>query len=467
MPPTEPTEGLARSRQVLRPSQLNALARDLLEGSFPMIWVEAEISNLSQPASGHLYFTLKDDRAQVRCALFRQRASRIGFKPANGQLVVARGRLTVYEPRGDYQLVLDHMEPAGAGALRAAFEALREKLAAEGLFDSATRPVLPRLVRRLAVITSPRGAAVRDVISVLSRRFPLVHVDVVPVPVQGDAAAAAIIRALEWTEASGRYDAVLLTRGGGSLEDLWPFNDEALVRRLAAARLPVVAAIGHETDTSLSEFAAALRAPTPSAAAELLVPDRAALLEALANLAHRSDAGVRRRLAWASQGLDHSALKLHAASPRRRVEAASMRLVELTRRRQSAMRTAIDASRARVSGAAASLRLLHPGRRLPDAAVRLQRLRLRLRQLALDATRQRRSQVDSIARALHAVGPLATLERGYAIVLDPTRDRVLRARHELAVGRRVRVRLADGDTLLEVLAEDPGQPVGETGSGTG
>lgn len=467
MPPTEPTDSLARTRQVLRPTQLNALARDLLEGSFPMVWVEAEISNLSQPASGHLYFSLKDERAQVRCALFRQRASRIGFKPANGQMVVARGRLTLYEPRGDYQLVLDHVEPAGAGALRAAFEALRQKLAAEGLFDAAARPPLPRLVRRLAVITSPRGAAVRDVISVLARRFPLVQVEVVPVPVQGDAAAAAIRQALEWVEASGRYDAVLITRGGGSLEDLWPFNDEALVRRLAAARLPVVAAIGHETDTSLAEFAAALRAPTPSAAAELLVPDRSALADGLANLGHRQAAALTRRLAWASQGLDRCALKLHASSPRRRLDIAAQRLQDLLRRRDAALRGFVERNRARLAGGTARLRMLHPARRLPDTAERLQRLRVRLGQLTRDSIERRRSQLDATARALHAVGPLATLERGYAIVLDPTRGRVLRSRRELVAGRRVQVRMADGDTLVQVLAGDRDQSDGETGSGSG
>ena len=247
---------LARERQVLRPSQLNALARDLLEGSFPQVWVEGEISNFSRPASGHAYFTLKDARAQVRCALFRSNAARLRFAPRDGMLVLARGRLTLYEARGDYQLVLEHLEEAGEGALRRAFEELKARLAAEGLFDTDRKRPLPAYTRRLAVITSPRGAAVRDVLSVLGRRFPLLEVEVLPVPVQGDGAAAQILDMLQRAGRSGRYDLILLTRGGGSLEDLWAFNDEALARAIVASPVPVVAAIGHEVDVSLADFAA-------------------------------------------------------------------------------------------------------------------------------------------------------------------------------------------------------------------
>src|SRR5688500_4346018 len=237
---------LIRERPILKPAQLNALAKDLLEGSFAQVWVEGEISNLSRPASGHLYFTLKDERAQVRCALFRTQALRLRFVPRDGLLVLARGRLTLYEARGDYQLVLEHLEESGEGALRRAFEELKARLAAEGLFDAARKRPLPRYVRRLGVVTSPNGAAVRDVLSVLRRRLPLLEVEVLPVQVQGEGAAAEILAMLQAAQRSSRYDALLLTRGGGSLEDLWCFNDEALVRAIAASTVPVVAAIGHE-----------------------------------------------------------------------------------------------------------------------------------------------------------------------------------------------------------------------------
>ncbi|RBG58311.1 exodeoxyribonuclease VII large subunit, partial [Xanthomonas oryzae pv. oryzae] len=248
-----------RNEQILTPSQLNALARDLLEGSFPLVWVEAELSSVTRPSSGHLYFTLKDARAQIRCAMFKPKSTWLKFQPREGLRVLARGRLTLYEARGDYQLVLDHMEEAGEGALRRAFDALRARLAAEGLFDAERKQSLPAHVQRLAVITSPSGAAVRDVLSVLARRFPLLEVDLLPSLVQGDSAAAQITSLLQRADASGRYDVILITRGGGSLEDLWAFNDERLARAIAAAQTPVVSAVGHETDFSLSDFVADVR----------------------------------------------------------------------------------------------------------------------------------------------------------------------------------------------------------------
>jgi exodeoxyribonuclease VII large subunit len=275
-----------RNDHILSPSQLNTLARDLLEGAFPLVLVEGEIGNLSRPGSGHLYFTLKDARAQVRCALFKPKSQWLNFAPREGLRVLARGRLTLYEARGDYQLILDSMEEAGEGALRRAFEELKARLQAEGLFDAARKRPLPAHVRRLAVLTSASGAVIRDIVSVLRRRFPLLEVELLPVPVQGDAAAAQIRAMLQRAIASARYDVMLLARGGGSLEDLWAFNDEALVRAIAASPVPVVSAIGHETDFTLADFAADLRAPTPSAAAELLVPDRANLLARLHGL-HR------------------------------------------------------------------------------------------------------------------------------------------------------------------------------------
>ena len=440
---------LLRERAVLKPAQLNALARDLLEGSFAQVWVEGEISNFSRPASGHIYFTLKDDRAQVRCALFKQKAMYLRFAPRDGLQVLVRGRLTLYEARGDYQLVLEHMEEAGEGALRRAFEELKAKLAAEGLFAAEKKRALPAFVRRLGVITSPRGAAVRDVLSVLERRFPLLDVDVLPVPVQGDGAAAEIRAMLEKAAASGRYDALLITRGGGSLEDLWSFNDEALVRAIAACPVPVVSAVGHEIDFSLADFAADLRAPTPSAAAELLVPDAAALQARLAQLRHRADAAIVRRQSALAQRNDQAWLRLLALRPQIRLERGSHRLAALSVRLDAALKSRLAQKVERLRDAAARLQGQHPRQRLLQVRHRLELLQQRNVAGIERNLSQRTLQLQGLGRALHSVSPFATLARGYAIVRG--RDgQVLRAASDANLGDEVTAALGTGQLELRV-----------------
>lgn len=417
--------------EVLSPSQLNTLARDLLEGAFPMVWVEGELSGVSRPASGHLYFNLKDARAQVRCAMFRTRSISLKFAPREGVRVLARGRLTLYEARGDYQLVLDHMEEAGEGALRRAFEELKARLAAEGLFDAARKRPLPAYVRRLAVITSPSGAAVRDVLSVLGRRFPLLEVHVLPSLVQGATAAAQITALLQRAAASGRYDVVLLARGGGSLEDLWAFNDEALARAIAASPVPVVSAIGHETDFSLSDFAADLRAPTPSAAAELLVPHAEDLRRRLRTLAQRMVSTHRARMRQAMQRADRASLRLQALRPQARLQLLSRRQAEALRRLQAAWSRRLERDHARLHRDAAGLRGTHPSRRLAADALRLR----------------------ALARSLSAISPLATVARGYAILQQPD-GRVVRSTNDAAPGDVLDARVTDGALKLRVI--EPG-----------
>ncbi len=393
-------------RNVLTPSQLGALARDLMEGSFPLVWVEGELGGVSKPASGHLYFNLKDVRAQLRCALFKPKSQYLRFAPRDGVQVLLRGRLTVYEARGDLQLIVDHMEEAGEGALRRAFEELKARLNAEGLFDSERKRTLPKFVRRLGVITSPSGAAVRDVLHVLERRFPLIDVEIIPVPVQGAAAAPAIVQALRWAGASGRYDALLLTRGGGSLEDLWCFNDEAVARAIAASPIPLVSAIGHEVDTTLADYAADLRAPTPSAAAELLAPDRMELLAALGRQSARLDDSLRRRLDASAQRADRTWLRLHALRPHARLERGATRLQELRRR--------LDAQ------------LLQP-------------------------LTQRKLRLLGLARALDAVSPLATLRRGFTILRDAD-GVIVRSVEQTHADQKLSAKLGDGDIALRVEA---------------
>ncbi|MGE8216317.1 MAG: exodeoxyribonuclease VII large subunit [Stenotrophomonas maltophilia] len=441
-----------RSAQILTPSQLNILARDLLEGAFPLIWVEAELGSVTRPASGHMYFTLKDARAQIRAALFKPKSQWLKFVPRDGMRVLARGRLTLYEARGEYQMVLDHMEEAGEGALRRAYEQLKARLEAEGLFATGRKRALPAHVRRLAVITSPTGAAVRDVLSVLERRFPLLEVDLLPSLVQGDSAAAQITALLRAADASGRYDVILLTRGGGSLEDLWAFNDEQLARAIAASTTPVVSAVGHETDFSLADFAADLRAPTPSVAAELLVPDRRELQVRVRRLAARMVQLQRHGLGQAMQRADRALLRLNAQGPQARLQLLQRRQQDLARRLASVWRQQQERRQAQLRHAAVVLRNGHPQRRLDALRERLQRLQPRAaaaigRQLQGDQLRLR-----GLARSMEAVSPLATVARGYSILTREDDGSLVRSPLQVRPGDALKARVQDG--TIEVVVKD-------------
>jgi exodeoxyribonuclease VII large subunit len=406
----------ARERQVLTPSSLNALARELIEGSFPLVWIEGELSNVARPASGHLYFTLKDATAQVRGAMFKPRSNLLRFKPVDGLRVLVRTRVSLYEARGEFQLIVEHMEEAGEGALRRQFEQLKARLAAEGLFDGDRKRALPRLPRRIGIITSPTGAAVRDVISVLRRRLPLVEVEILPVPVQGEAAPAQIRAMLEAAGRAGRHDVLLLTRGGGSLEDLWAFNDEALARAIAASPVPVVSAIGHEVDFTIADFVADLRAPTPSAAAELLVPDASELARELSRHGQRARAAFERHLRGLAQRTDLAHARLAALQPARRLALLAARLDGLRARLATEPRARLRQLAQRVALARARLESRHPAGSLALRGQRLAALRQRLRAGIGGGTEAPKQRLALVVRALHAVSPLATLSRGYAIV---------------------------------------------------
>lgn len=444
----------APTGEILTPSQLNTLARDLLEGAFPLIWVEGELGNVSRPASGHLYFNLKDARAQVRCAMFKPKSSWLPFQPREGLRVLARGRLTLYEARGDYQLVLDHMEEAGEGALRRAYEELKARLTAEGLFDEERKRPLPVYVRRLGVITSPSGAAVRDVLSVLARRFPLADVEILPVPVQGAGAAAQIVAMLKRAMASVRYDALLLTRGGGSLEDLWAFNDEVLARTIAASPVPIVSAVGHETDFTLADFAADLRAPTPSVAAELLVPDQRDLGARLRALQARVANLGRHRLRQDAQRADRAALRLNALRPQARLQLLRRRETDARRRLEAAWRTQLEQRRARLRRIEAVLRAADPRRRLAVLRARLAALSLRPQAGIARRLQQRTLHLRALARSLESVSPLATVARGYAI-LQREDGRIVRSVGDAVIGDRLDARVSDGRVQVRVEGSDP------------
>ncbi|AMJ55620.1 MULTISPECIES: exodeoxyribonuclease VII large subunit [Stenotrophomonas] len=441
---------MASSNDILTPNQLNTLARDLLESAFPLVWVEGELGSVSRPASGHLYFTLKDARAQVRAAMFKPKSQWLKFIPREGMRVLVRGRLTLYEARGDYQLILDHMEEAGEGALRRAYDELKARLEAEGLFDPARKRPMPAHVRRLAVITSPSGAAVRDVLSVLERRFPMLEVELLPSLVQGATAAPQITSLLRQADASGRYDVILLTRGGGSLEDLWAFNDEQLARAVAASTTPVVSAVGHETDFSLTDFAADLRAPTPSVAAELLVPDQRDLALRVRRLAQRLNQLQVHALGQAMQRADRAALRLQTHSPQARLSLLEHRQQAAFARLQSQWRQQLERRTARLAHAATGLRGNQPQRRLNALAEKLATLAPRAqaamtRQLQGDALRLR-----GIARSLEAVSPLATVARGYSILTRVEDGALVRSAAQVKPGEQLRARLSEGELQLRV-----------------
>ncbi len=436
--------------EVYTPTALTRLVRDLLEDALPLVWIEGEISNFARPASGHLYFTLKDAGAQVRCAMFRPKSGWLRFRPADGMRVLARARVSLYEARGEFQLIVESLEEAGAGALQRQFDELKARLAAEGLFDTAHKRALPRLPRRIGVITSPTGAAVRDVLSVLTRRFPLVEVDILPVPVQGKEAPPAIVAALATAAHAQRHDVLLLTRGGGSLEDLWAFNDEAVARAIRACTIPVVSAIGHETDVTIADFVADLRAPTPSAAAELIVPDRNDLARALTHARLRATQQLRRLLQNHTQHLDHWLARLNAQRPQARLLRDATRLQQLRAQLLRCTRHLLAQRETRLAHLHAQLAACDPERQLAQRHLRLTTLCNRLRAAQMHRLERDVLHLAELARTLHAVSPLATLDRGYAILLDPASGRSVRSATQATIGQALRARLADGEIALRV-----------------
>jgi len=407
---------------------------------------------VARPASGHVYFTLKDSGAQVRCAMFKMKATSLRFRPVDGMQVLVRAKVGLYEPRGEFQLVAETMEPAGEGALQREFEQLKARLDAEGLFAQARKRPLPRYARRIGVITSATGAAVRDVLSVLARRWPLVDIEVLPVPVQGREAPAAIVSMLRKASTSRRYDVLLLTRGGGSLEDLWAFNDEQVARAIHASAVPVVSAVGHEIDFSIADFVADLRAPTPSAAAELLVPDAVAISRHLHQLQQRLLTLQQRRLQGHSQRVDHLLARLQAQRPQARLARDHERLLHLQRRLTSVLREQNQRRHTRLDRLHARLLALHPRTRLPLLSRRLAEQDLRLRRAIAHTLQRQQTALRHAGHALHSVSPLATLERGYAILFDDA-GHVVRSAEDVAIDDTLKARLAKGELNLKVLGK--------------
>ena len=441
------------ARDVYTVSRLNLDARAILEETFSTVWIEGELSNLARPRSGHMYFTLKDEHCQVRCAMFRMYNRTLSFAPEDGMQVLAHARVSLYPERGEFQLIVQYMEEAGAGALRRAFDALKNRLGAEGLFDAGHKLPLPVLPRCIGVVTSPTGAAVRDVLSVLGRRFPAVPVVIHPVPVQGAGAAEAIARTIDLACERSTCDVLILARGGGSLEDLWAFNEEVVARAMHRASIPIVTGVGHEVDFTIADLVADLRAPTPSAAAESVVPDASEWAARYRGFEARLVAMMRRGLAARCGEVRMLAKRL--VHPRRRIFDHSQRLDAAAMRLSRAANAGVRGHRARLSTLAARLAHHAPDRAVAAHRSRCDALDTRLMRATRAALAGRRSRVDALERALGAFGPQATLERGYSILLRDDDHQVVRGASEVRPGERLHARLAQGTLALDVAAVKP------------
>jgi exodeoxyribonuclease VII large subunit len=438
---------LQTGNDVFTVTQLNQRAKQLLEITFSSIKVEGEISNLSRPSSGHWYFTLKDKGAQVRCAMFRSRTAQVKFQPKEGDQIVVRGKVSLYENRGDYQLIVDAMKPTGEGQLQQAFIQLKQKLGAEGLFATESKQTLPSQIKRIAVITSPTGAAIHDILTVLKRRFPAIEVDIYPVQVQGKEAAQQIIWSINQANADGRVDVIIAGRGGGSIEDLWCFNDENLARTIFHSRLPVVSAVGHEVDFTIADFVADVRAPTPSAAAEMLSPDQKDYWQRLVVLTGQLEKSIKQQLQnkqWqlqgAQRGLQHPGDKLAQY-------AQTLDMLEL--RMQQSQKNRLNALQKRLTNSQQKLQQQSPANTLQKFQTQLNYLQQRLTSGINQTIINNKERLKQHALLLNAVSPLQTLGRGYAI-LQTESDVVIRDSHEVKKGDLVSARIGRGKLSLIV-----------------
>lgn len=442
MPPKTLQTAAGSVRQVLTVSELTSLVRTSIESAFPDLWLEGEISNLRMPGSGHVYCTLKDESSQIRAVLFRSSALRVRFTLQEGMQVIVRGRLTVYEPRGEYQIVLDAVEPKGIGALQLAFDQLKERLGAEGLFDQSRKKILPAFPRTVGVITSLTGAAIRDILSVLQRRWPTLHVIIAPVQVQGEGAGRQIADALALLNEQGAAEVIIVGRGGGSLEDLWSFNEEVVARAIAASRIPVVSAVGHEVDITLADFAADHRAPTPSAAAEAVVPVLAEVVERLRELTVRTGQAMVRHSLIEHRRLDANVRGL--SQIRFRIQEESQRTDETTDRLKILVAQRFVASREVVRDRQRDLAGLSPMLLVKRGLAMVPQFMKRLERQMAVLIEHRRRQIESTVAQLNNLSPLAILGRGYSILSRAQDGAILRRAKDVQAGEEIVARLSQG-----------------------
>ena len=430
-------------RRVYTVSELTASIKTTLEEGFPMMWVEGEISNLRTPGSGHAYFTLKDEGAQISAVLFRGRGRRVRFELEDGMQVLAFGGLDVYAARGQYQLVVEMMEPKGLGALQLAFEQLKRKLEAEGLFEESRKRPLPAFPRVIGIVTSPTGAAIRDMLNIIGRRFADLHILITPVRVQGDEAPAEIVQALVHLQEIANLDVIIVGRGGGSIEDLWAFNDERVARALAACRVPVISAVGHETDFTIADFVADLRAPTPSGAAELVVREKLAVMETLADLYARLKQAMTAEVSARRERVDFLLRRRVLTDPARALRDIYRRLDDLQGRLRLGLRASQRHITHRVALATGALRSRNPLSRIAAASALLSQLRVRLASSAAHNAKTSRARFAEVVGRLESLSPLGVLARSYSVTRLPSGE-VVRSATQVRVGDALEILLHQG-----------------------
>jgi exodeoxyribonuclease VII large subunit len=433
---------LFAEKRILTVSQLTSLIRGLLEENFEHLWVEGEVSNLATPSSGHLYFTLKDAGAAIRCVMFRSAANALKFRLADGMKLVLRGRMSVYDQRGDYQLMAEYLEPQGVGALQLAFQQLKERLAKEGLFAEGRKKLIPSLPATIGIVTSPTGAAIHDILNVINRRHANIRILIAPVKVQGEGAAAEIAVAVADLNSFPGTDVIIVARGGGSIEDLWAFNEEVVARAIAASRLPVISAIGHEVDITIADLVADLRAPTPSAAAELVVNSKVQMMADCNALERRLALAMQRSLSELASKME--ILKLSLKDPEILIERFMQRLDDLQQRAESSLTDVLNSGRQRTESALNSLRFSSP-------AVRIRKLESAVENLSLRSAASVRTKIElscssyyALSGRLEGLSPLSILTRGYAAVRDSMSGKTVKGVSQLAKGDNIEVRFADG-----------------------
>jgi len=435
-------------REIYSVSQLASDVRQTLEQNFPLTWVEGEISNLATPASGHIYFSLKDSKAQVRCAMFKMRKRLLDFDPENGVQVLVRAKIGLYEARGDFQLIVEHMEEAGDGAMRREYEALKRRLRNEGLFESQHKQSIPKIPSQIGIITSPAGAAIHDMLTVLKRRFPSIPVFIYPVAVQGETAAKKISKAIKLANTRNECDVLIVSRGGGSLEDLWAFNDEHLAHTIFNSKIPIVSAVGHEVDFTIADFVADVRAPTPSAAAELLSPDRNEWLQRLNSLNRRLLASIQNQVRQNSQRIDW--LRQRITSPQQRLKQTSQRIHELQQRMVRAQDSQYRYKNQQLQKLHSSLLLHAPDKKIKFLQQQQILLQNQLQQKMKNILQQRNETFLLLCNTLDAVSPLATLGRGYSITRQLDTGELIRDAANIKKDIRIETRLEKGRLICKV-----------------
>ena len=439
----------SRQQQIFTVTRLNSAVRMILEQDLGLVWLTGELSNLAMPSSGHWYFSLKDISAQVRCAMFKGNNRRVPFRPQDGMQVLVQARVSLYEPRGDYQLIIESMQPAGDGMLALRFEELKRRLGAEGLFDEGRKRPLPREPRAVGLVTSATGAALHDMLTVLGRRAPDLPVFIYPTQVQGSAAIGQIVAAITLANRRAEVDVLIVGRGGGSLEDLWCFNEEAVARAIAHSAIPVVSAVGHEVDVTISDFAADLRAPTPSAAAELVAPDRSARAQRLVHLKQRLVQAISRRQTAARHGFALLQKRLDHQDPKRRLEQQSQRLDELSGRLQQLLNLRLHQGERRLANLELRLQARSPEKLLAAGKRRHQLAQERLHTLMNKRQDLAAHRLAMLSARLDGISPLATLGRGYSITRTPNGEVISRAA-QVSPGQQLVTTLAEGSLRVRV-----------------